>query len=81
MERITIDVTRSRGTRHAIVRLNVGPTPGEAGSSWTSASVRLGAEVQLTAELASHIAHSIEQAIETYSRGDLMAIPQPSLPF
>lgn len=68
MDRITIDVARTRGSRSAAVRVHVAPTPGTAGSSFRTGPIDLGPELRLDVELASHIASSVEQAIEYYRR-------------
>lgn len=68
MERITIDVIRTKGTRAATVRVHVNPTPGAAGSTWRQGSVDLGKHGALGAEMAAHIAHSVEQGIESFVR-------------
>jgi hypothetical protein len=81
MERITIDVTRNRGSRSANIRCHVGPVPGQQGSSFVFATVPLAPAQMLTVEVATHIAHSVEQALRFLRREDIMGIPQESLPF
>ena len=81
MERITIDAVRTRGTRSATIRVHVGPTPGEAGSTFVHGSVRLPADQRLTAELACHIAHSVEQAFGTFHQAVIVDWEDQELPF
>lgn len=82
MERITIDVTRNRGSRSANLRVHVGPIAGSPGVSYVFATVSLKADQMLSAEVASHIAHSAEQALIFLQRGDIMApIDNVPLPF
>lgn len=58
-EHITIDVTRTTGSRSARVRVFVAPRPGEPGVAYTVGSVRLGPDVGLGQAAAEHMSHLI----------------------
>nr|CRY96043.1 hypothetical protein [uncultured prokaryote] len=62
MERITIDVTRTRGSRSATVNVHVAPANGNPGSAWRAATLKLRADQTLTAQLAARAAAAIASA-------------------
>lgn len=63
-EQITIDVVRTRGSRHARVRVFVAPVPGEAGCAYTVGSVDLGSHGQLDREVAAGLGGAIIDMLE-----------------
>lgn len=63
-EQITIDVTRTMGSRYARVRVFVAPTGGDAGVHYTAGSVDLGSSGHCDRELGASIASAVMDMIE-----------------
>lgn len=63
-EQVTIDVARTRGSRHARVRVYVKPTPGEPGCAYTVGSVELEPDQALGQAAAEFLGHEMITALE-----------------
>lgn len=62
-EQITIDVDRTKGSRHARVRVHVAPTPGSPGCAYTVGTAQLAPEQGLDQAAADYLAHALLELI------------------
>lgn len=67
-EQVTIDVDRTRGSRHVRVRVYVAPHPGEAGCAYTAGTVALAGEQTLGAAAAMLLADVVIATLKAEAR-------------